>query len=185
MADVLAPVLDAEMARWGVDTLLRRAHFLGQACWESAYFSRLEENLHYTHSAAIAAVWPRLAERADDLVGNPVALANAAYAGANGNGDEASGDGWRYRGRGLFGLTGRGNYLAAGKALGLDLEAGPDQAAEPHNAVLTALWFWKWRGCSELADTKDGYLVTRRINGGVNGVQQREALTNQALTIFT
>jgi putative chitinase len=125
------------------------------------------------------------AARAPDLVGKPQALANAAYAGHLGNGDEASGDGWRFRGRGIFQLTGRANYAAAGAALRADLVANPDLLIQPRYAVDSALWFWKIRGCSDDAMRDDVEAVTRKINGsGMAGLEERRLLTERAKAIF-
>jgi putative chitinase len=185
--DLLAPLAAAFESRLpaaGIDTLLRRAHFLAQVAVESGGFHRLEENLHYS-AGRIAAVWPRLTGRAAALAGNPEALANAAYAGRNGNRDEASADGWRYRGRGLIQLTGRANYLAAGDALGIPLIDYPDTAAEPETAVCIALWFWNARHCNGPADHDDADAVTRLINGpGMAAAAERRALVAKAKTIF-
>lgn len=185
IADQLAGALQTAMPQFGVTDPLVCAHFMGQACWESQYFSRFEENLNYSHATAIAASWPRLAGRAADLVGKPQALANAAYAYRNGNGSENSGDGWTYRGRSIFMLSGRDNYSLAGGALGLPLVGNPDLAAQPQYAALTALWFWKTNRCGvpALIDDCDG--VTRKINGPARaGLSNRLALTEQAKGIF-
>lgn len=184
-AAALAPIIDEEMPKYGVTTLLRRAHFMGQACWESSYFAKFEENLNYTHATAIAAAWPRLASRAADLLGKPQALANAAYANHNGNRDEASGDGWRYRGRGIFDLTGANNYRDCGHALGVDLIADPTWVATPEGAVKSALWFWNSHGCNALADLDNAEHVTVKINGAARaGLTQRTELTQDAKRIF-
>lgn len=168
----LAPLLAAEMPAAGIDTPLRIGHFLAQGCEETWRFSRLEEDLSYS-AARIAAVWPRLKPRAEAMAGNPEAIANAAYAGLNGNGDEASGDGWRFRGRGLLQLTGRFNYGLLGDRIGVDLVADPDCVATPEIAVKTAVAFWTLRDCNEAADADDAGRVTRAINGGVNGLADR------------
>lgn len=181
----IAAVIEASRASFGVGTPLAAAHFMAESCWESGYFARLEEDLLYTHAAVIAGAFPHLAKRADELVGKPEDMANAAYADKDGNGDEASGDGWRFRGRGLFGLTGRANYEAAANALSLDLATNPDLASQPRGAVLTALWFWRMRGCNAPAAADNVEGVTRLINGGTNGLLQRQQLTDQAKGIFT
>lgn len=184
IADQLAAALDTAAPQFGVDTPLPRAHFMGQACWESTGFTRFEENLHYT-TAGIAEEWPRLEARAGELSLSPVNLANAAYAYRNGNGSESSGDGWRYRGRGLFQLTGRNSYDAAARALGVPLLGNPDLAAQPRFAVLTALWYWKANGCTAAAERDDATAVTRIINGkACDGMNERSALTIKAKEIF-
>lgn len=187
---VLAPELAAQLAGAGIDTALRGAHFLAQACIETAGFSRLEENLNYS-ALTIAKTWPRLAPRAHELEHKPEALADAAYADHAGNGDEASGDGWRFRGRGLLQLTGRFNYGLATDALrrdpqwaGLDLVAAPDDVVAPAMAVRVAIAFWNFRHCSEAADEDDGVKVTRLINGGLNALQDRLFCKHRALKLL-
>lgn len=178
-----APVLDERAQSFEITTLLRRAHFIAQLAHESARFTKLTENLDYS-AERIAAVWPRLKGRADELAHNPEALGNAAYANRLGNGNELSGDGWRYRGRGLIQITGKGNYFARGNALELDLVSDPDQAEDPETAALIAMSFWQARGCSGQADRDDVEAVTRIINGGTEGLADRRALTERARTIF-
>lgn len=185
-AYVLASELNISLTLYGAAGLLCRAHFIAQACHETRGFARFDENLNYLHATAIAASWPGLAGRAADLVGKPQALANAAYGGRLGNGDEASGDGWRYRGRGIFQLTGKLNYIAASKAMKADLVGQPDLLLAPRYAVESALWYWRDRGCIEAATRDDCDAVTRIINGpGMEGLSERRLLTDQAKQILT
>ncbi len=185
MAGPIAHALDDNAANFGIDTLDRRACLMAQLAVESGDFNHLEENLNYTHASAIDAVFPHLAPRADSLLRNPPALANAAYAGRDGNGDEASGDGWRFRGRGLIQITGRANYRAAGAGIGIDLVGNPDLARCAGVAAKVALWFWRDRSCSALADTLDVTSITRLINGPrEEALQRRKDLTTRALAIF-
>jgi putative chitinase len=180
----VGPHLEAFAPTYDVTTPLRVAHLMAQLAYESASFTRLEENLNYTSGRRIALVWPRLRSRAQELAGRPEALANAAYAGKLGNGDEASGDGWRFRGRGLIQLTGRDNYRRFGKAALVDLVAEPDLAADPEVAVLLALAFWRLRLCNEAADCDNSCAVTLRINSAMEGLAERRALTTRAKEIF-
>ena len=188
----IALALEAYAPGFGVDTPLRRAHFLGQIAHESAGFTRMSENLNYS-AARITEVWkhrPEIVARAHELEHRPEALGNAVYAGRLGNGDEASGDGFRYRARGPGGLTFRDNYRLAGVALGLEFIGNPNQVAEPEIGVRVALWFWQSqkrhdRTCNDFADLDDVEGVTRIINGGVNGLADRRRLTAEAKTIFT
>lgn len=180
----IALALESEAPGYGIDTLLRRSHFVAQIAHESSGFKRMIESLNYS-AARIAQVFPKLKERAAELAHNPEGLGNAAYTNRLGNGDEASGDGFRYRGRGLIQLTGRDNYRAAGVALGLEMIGNASQAAEPEIAVKVALWFWQTRQCNLPADLDDVEMVTHRINGGINGLAERRALTERAKTIFT
>lgn len=186
----LAPELAAQLAPAGIDTPLRVAHFLAQACVETWNFTRLDENLNY-RAGVIAETFPKLASRAAALEHKPEALANAAYAGENGNGDEASGDGWRYRGRGLFGLTGRFNYEWVGSLLKrnpafarLDPIEEPDLIAAPKLAVASAIAFWSARDLNEAADADDCVRITRAINGGTNGLSDRLVCKHRALKLL-
>jgi putative chitinase len=180
----IALALETLAPAFGVDTLLRRAHFVAQIAHESAGFTRLEESLSYS-AERIRVVFPKLKDRAGELARNPEALANAVYGGRKDLGNTAPGDGWRYRGRGLIQLTGRDNYREMGTALGLELIGNPSQAAEPDIAVRIALRFFETRDCNDLADLDDVEAITKRINGGANGLAERRALTEKAKTIFT
>jgi putative chitinase len=180
----VAPALEQQGPEFEISTLLRRAHLVAQLAHESGGFAGLEESLDYT-PPRIAAVWPRLSQRAAELAHHPEALANAAYAHRLGNGGEESGDGWRYRGRGLIQLTGRDNYAARGEALGIDLVDSPDGASEPGTAVRIALSFWQTRQCNELADLDDIEAITRKINGpALLGLAARRDLAERAKLIF-
>ena len=183
IAVIAAATIEQLAPRYGVHTPLRRAHFIAQVAHESAGFTRLKENLHYS-AKRIAAVWPKLAPRADALEFRPEALANAAYAGRFGNGNEASGDGWKYRGRGLIMLTFLANYRERGASIGVDLVGNPDRAADPGLAAEIALDYWKSKKCNDAADHDDVEKVTRLINGGTHGLEDRRTLTAKAKGIF-
>ena len=181
-----ADALDPALQRYDIRTPERIAAFLAQTGHESGQFNVLQENLRYTSAERLVKVWPRRfpsIDSAQPYVNYPKALANVVYAKRLGNGDIASGDGWRFRGRGIIQLTGRSNYVQAGAALGLDLEARPDVLLEPGPAAMAAAWFWASRGLNALADdrTSDNDLedfteITRRINGGAVGLKERLAL---------
>lgn len=179
------PVLGPALARFAIATPRRIAAFLAQCHVESAGFAQLEENLFYTSPARIAAVWPgrfRSAAEAAPYARNPVLLANRVYAGRLGNGPEESGDGWRYRGRGLKQLTGRANYAEAAAALGRPYLAEPGLVAEPADAALTAAWFFARAGCNALADAGDWDGITRRVNGpAMLAAAERRRRTQEAL----
>jgi len=106
------------------------------------------------------------------------------YEGRRDLGNLAPGDGARFKGRGLLQLTGRANYREAGRALGLELELNPDEAARPIIAGRVAAWYWRDHGCNELADGYQFSAITRRINGGLNGLAQRQAYYLRALEEF-
>jgi len=186
-AGFLAP-LDAAMAEFHIDTPLRQAAFLAQVAQESGQLSRLVESLNYS-DVALLAQWPRhftveTARQYGRVAGHPAnqeMIANLAYADRNGNGDVASGDGWRYRGRGAIQITGKYNYDKCGRALGVDLVAYPELLAEPVQACRSAAWFWARNGLNSLADKKDVAGITRRINGGTTGLNDRLAYYQTAL----
>lgn len=180
-----ADPLRAAMALHDISTEQRRAAFLAHCILESARFTRLEENLFYTTPERIRAVWPsrfRTIDEARPFARNPKALANRAYADRNGNGNEASGDGWRYRGRGLFQLTGRANYLRASRATGRPYIESPDLVADPSDACLTAAWFWAENGGNRMIDSNQFQATTRMINGpAMLHANERLALYQEAI----
>jgi len=181
--------LNAAMKEWGIDTPERMAAFLAQVAHESSELRRLEENLNYS-AARLRAVWPKRFPddaTAQRYANQPERLANYVYAGRMGNGDAASGDGWRFRGRGLIQLTGRSNHAACKTALGLDLVRAPYLLREPLPAARSAGWFWKSRGLNELADTdpeadddEDFVAISSLINGGRAGLADRIAYWRKA-----
>lgn len=164
-AKLFAEPLKAAMALHAIDVPEEAAAFIAQAAFESNKFTRLEENLFYTtEKAARAAFGSRVVPKLGSILRNPQAMANFVYANRNGNGDEASGDGWRYRGRGLFQLTGRANYAAASQALGRDYVTYPELVAQPSDACLTAAWYWH-ENCSRVLVTRGFDATTKAING--------------------
>jgi putative chitinase len=185
--------LNEAMEKFGIDTPSRMAAFLAQVAHESVEMTHLSEGLFYSTADRLCAVWPRrfpTEDAAAPYVKNPEGLANFVYANRGGNGDADSGDGYRYRGRGLFQLTFRENYRMAGEALGLPLEDEPDSVATPKAAVLTAAYYWRQHGLNALADhqpgddDKDFEQITTRINGGLTGLAERKrywALAREAL----
>ncbi len=171
--------------RFQIDTPARLAGFIAQCRVESTDFTRLEEGLFYTTPERVRQIFPRTVPSLADaatLVRNPQKLANRVYAGKNGNGNEASGDGWRYRGRGLKQLTGRGNYAAAEKALGRPYVEQPDLVALPEDACLTAAHFWHSVKANVLADSAQWDAITRAVNGpGMVEATLRRQYSEQAL----
>ncbi len=111
-------------------------------------------------------------------------IANVVYASRMGNGPTESGEGWKFRGRGLKQLTGRDNYTRCGQALGLDLVADPDLLLQPEGAALSAAWFWSVNKCGALADADDFVGLTKRINGGTIGLEDRIRHYNHALHVM-
>jgi putative chitinase len=152
--------------------------FLGQICHESGMLERVEENLNYS-AERLMAVWPKRFPTVGSAVAfarNPEDLANKVYGGRLGNVDP--GDGWRYRGRGLLQVTGRDNYAAVGKVLGLDLLADPGLLAQPEIALRASIAWWE----GNVPDSVMGDIVrvTKRVNGGTIGLQHRQEVTAKA-----
>jgi putative chitinase len=161
------------MAERQIDSAVRIAQFLAHVGHESNSLGSIEENLNYS-AQRLMAVWPRRfpsIEKARFYEHAPERLANFVYGGRFGNGGYESGDGWRYHGRGPFQLTFADNYRAAGKALNLSLIERPELVLEPKVGAKVAAWYWDSRNCNECAD--DVEETTRRINGGLNGLQDR------------
>lgn len=191
--DTWSAALMSAMERFEINSSGRIAAFLSQVAHESGQLTRLVENLNYS-AKRLTQVWPaRFAslDKAQSYANNPEKLANYVYAKRLGNGDAASGDGWRYRGRGLIQLTGRGNYRAAAQGIGLPLEEQPDLLIQPPAAALSAAWFWKSHGLNELADdtnddndNQDFCTITKRINGGTIGMKERIAFWELAKSVL-
>jgi putative chitinase len=181
----LQPLNDA-FEKFQINTPRRQAAFLGQCMVESGKFTHLSENLNYS-AARLVQVWPAKFRGVDPAAygGNPEKLANRVYAGIIGNGDEASGDGYRFRGRGVIQLTGRANYKACGDGIGKDLTAEPDYVATPEGAIMSAAWYFKSRGLNELADNWNLDELTRRVNAAKLGLVERKNYSEQALKALT
>ena len=179
-AGLFAPHLYDAVVKWGV-SVAALPMFLAQLAHESRMFERMVESLNYTKAAQIRRTWPkRFANNsaAVAFVSKPERLANFVYANRLGNGDAASGDGWKYRGRGLIQLTGRAHYAAAEEAIGLPLLDSPELLEEPAHAADAAGWFWKSHGLNRFASNIND--CTRAINGGLNGLPDRMRLYNRA-----
>lgn len=187
----LVPWLLPAMQAQGVDTGVRQAAFLAQVGHESAGLTRWVESLAYS-AQGLANTWPRRFRNATggptalacQLAYQPQAIASQVYAGRNGNGDEASGDGWLYRGRGLLQVTGRANYRRVGEGLGQPFEADPQLLAEPHWACESATWWWAAEGLNALADAGCFDDITRRVNGGLTGQAERQKLWKNACEVL-
>jgi putative chitinase len=180
-AALFLPYLVATMQEFDITTPLRAAAFLAQIAHESAQLSHLVENLNYSAGGLLKTFPKRFTqETANDYARQPERIANRVYGGRGGNGAEASGDGYRYRGRGLIQLTFRDNYRRAGKALGLPIEDQPDTVATPEVGSRTAGFYWKDNGLNTPADAGDLETITRRINGGLAGQQERLAYYERA-----
>ena len=181
--------------QFGITTKQRLCHFIAQLAHESAELCHLEENLNYS-AEGLVRTWPSrfTAEKAKEYARQPEKIANCVYANRMGNGDEASGDGWRYRGRGLIMLTGKTQYLSyenSGLCNG-KLTSHPEWLAKYPGALKSAMWFWKSNGLNEIADRDDGgtagegvcKTISKRVNGGTNGLSQRLYYYRVAKKVF-
>ena len=171
--------LNEGMEQFEINTPNRIAAFIAQVAHESADFRDTEENLNYSWQA-LRATWPREFPTdafAQQYHRQPEPIANIAYAGRHGNGDEASGDGWKYRGRGLIQLTFHDNYQAYSQAIAdPSIMTDPDQVAQPRHAAVSACWFWNKDHLNALADAGDEASfnqISYTINGGWNGKADR------------
>jgi len=179
------PLMDT-FIKYNISTTQRQASFLGQCMHESNNFKTLEENLHYK-AESLMKVWPSrftTLEYAIQYANNPEKIANKVYAGRMGNGDEESGDGWKYHGRGLIQLTGKENYERCGSGLGVDFVGNPNWLLDPKYASLSAGWFWNKAGLNDLADAQEYGQMTKRINGGTLGLDDRIAKITKAKQIL-
>jgi len=178
--------LNETFSRFNITTNNQKAMFIGQCSHESGNFRLLQENLNYK-AATLMKLWPKrfpTLEVANQYAGNARAIANKVYADRMGNRDEASGDGYRFRGKGLVQLTGHSNHFHAGKALGVDFVMQPDLVATPKYAALTAGWFWETHKLNPPADALDYAKVTKIINGGTIGLDDRIKHVQQALAVL-
>ena len=193
LAERWLPHVQNAMARFGIESKNQVAAWLAQTAHESGGYTMLTENLNYK-AATLAACWPNRfavvgADKkpvkdgqgkmtptavANAIAGKPELIANLVYSSRMGNGPAESGEGWKYRGRGLKQLTGKDNYTRCGAALQLDIVANPDLLLEPEGAAMSAAWFWSVNKCGALADANDFTGLTKKINGGTIGLADRE-----------
>jgi putative chitinase len=179
--------LEEVFHRYEINTPERQAAFIGQCAHESMNFTKLEENMNYS-AEGLMKTWPSrfpTLESAKPYHRNPEKIANKVYAGRMGNGLEETGDGWLYHGRGLIQLTGKDNYMLASDALNMDFIHSPDYVLVPKYAALTAGWYWNKRNLNKEADAKDYTGMTKKINGGTIGLNDRIAHIQHAHEVMT
>jgi putative chitinase len=178
--------LNETFSRFNLTSNNQKAMFIGQCSHECGNFRLLEENLNY-RAETLMKLWPKRfpsLEFAKQYEKNPKKIANSVYANRMGNRDEASGDGYRFRGRGALQCTGHSTYFHAGKALGVNFVMQPDLVATPKYAALTAGWFWETHKLNPPSDALDYQKVTRIINGGTIGLDDRIKHVQQALAVL-
>ena len=175
--DVVAALvssLNTLAEKYGLSSPLRLAHFLAQTAHESGGFRLIEENLNYS-ADGLMKIFPKYFKDKDPQAYHrqPEKIANVVYASRMGNGDTASGEGYKFRGRGLIQLTGKNNYSALANDLGVSIDETVAYLATPEGAVESAAWFWNKNGLNALADKDDVTAVTKKINGGTIGLEDR------------
>lgn len=192
LATTGAAALNSAMARYNISaTSQRQAYFVAQVLHETNGFMKMSESFDYAPDRLLL-IWPshftpetaRMYGRIDHVKpANQAMIANIAYANRMGNGSIESGDGWRYRGRGP-GLTGRENYRKCGAALGINIEAVPDQVSLPNLGCAAFAWFWSVHGCNAMADAGDIVRLRVAINGGDIGLQACIDLTDHCMRVL-
>lgn len=177
------------LPEYEINTLPRVAAFISQCGHESANFKVLKENLNY-RAESLRKVFPKyfptdaIAKQYASKPNKQEAIANRVYANRMGNGPESSGDGYRYCGRGLIQLTGHDNYQAFADSIDMDIEDVPDYLGTFEGAVESACWFWDVRNLNQYADSEDIVTLTKRINGGTHGLDDRTDRYNRAIEIL-
>ena len=175
--------LERELPKYGIsESRQRLAHFFAQVLHESGSMRFDMENLNYSAKAlrSVFGKYFKTKQQAEKYARQPEKIANRVYANRMGNGNEASGDGWKFRGRGLIQLTGKKNYRAFAKWIGDDaIMDDPDLVASSY-AVQSAVYYWERNNLNRLADKDDINAVTKKINGGHNGIAHRKDLLNKA-----
>lgn len=198
ISDDLVDPLNETFERFGINTVQRQAAFIGQCGHESGNFRTLQENLNYKTTALRALFGKhRITDEQCEALGrndaisqkaDQNAIADVIYGGDFGRknlGNTEEGDGSKFKGRGFIQLTGRALYTKAGEALGEDFANNPDLVSTPRYAMLTAGWFWSTKGCNELADSGDWAALTKRINGGTIGLEDRIKHINEAVAVLS
>ena len=178
--------LNQTFAKYDINTALRQAAFIGQCQHESANFTKLEEGLNYS-ATRLMAVWPSRfpsLDVANQYANNPEKLANKVYGGRADLGNTEDGDGFKFHGRGIFQLTGRSNVTTCGNALGQPFAEHPELLLEPQWACMSAGWFWNKKNLNSLADNEDWETMTKRINGGLVGLDDRINRIHKAMDIL-
>lgn len=182
--DLFADPINAAMEEFGITTPKRESAFIAQIAHESGQLLRVKENLNYSESGLLS-IFPRYFNdaTAESYARQPQRIASRVYANRLGNGDEASAEGWKYKGRGLIQITGKNNYRACSEALFADPEfllEQPESLEQPDPASRSAGWFWLANGLNELADDLRFRDITKKINGGYNGLAEREIFWQRA-----
>jgi putative chitinase len=187
----LADAFNETFDKFNIFTAPQQASWIGQCGHECGNFKIMEENLNY-RAATLLKLFPRTPKRAWGFTPEEAAayekqprkIANRIYGNRMGNRDEASGDGYRFRGSGFLQLTGHSNFFHAGKALGVDFVMEPELVRTPKYAAQTAGWFWQTQNLNQYADSRDFLTMTKRINGGTIGLEDRIKHITHAIAVL-
>ncbi len=179
--------LNQTFAKFGIDDVKKQAAFLGQCSHECNHFKTLEENLNYRPETLQKLFGHKFKpEEIAIYAHHPEKIANRIYANRMGNRDESSGDGWKFHGRGCIQLTGHDNYWHFGQAVNQNFVTGDTAlVASPMYAALSAGWFWSTHNCNALAEAQDWIGLTKKINGGTIGLDDRIKRTDQAVAVLS
>jgi len=177
--------LNKTCEKFDINTPERVAMFMAQVGHESGGLNHVEENLNY-RAETLSRVFPKYFRENDpeDYAHNPEKIANLVYSNRMGNGDEDSGDGYKFHGRGLIQLTGRSNYESFAEDLSMELDEAVEYLKTPEGAAMSAGWFWNKNNLNHYADNEDVVGATKRINGGTIGLAERKELYEEAKTTF-
>lgn len=173
------------LSKYGVNTNLRLAHFFAQCAHESG-LKPVQENLFYSAKGLMTTFkkyFPTL-ESTVGFVKKPEKIANKVYANRMANGNEASGDGWKYSGKGFIQITGKTNYEALSNYTKVDYVSAPELLLNEADSMISALWYWNTADLNKFADKDDILTITKRINGGTNGLEHRTQLLKDMKKVF-
>jgi putative chitinase len=192
ISPALVGPLNEAFQQWDISTPLEQAAFIAQCGHECRNFTVLEEDLRYKAATLLKLfpltpkrAWGFTPESAAAYAGQPEKIANRIYGWRMGNRAESFGDGWRFRGSGYLQLTGHDNFYHAGKALGVDFVMKPDLVRTPEYAMQTAAWYWNTHNCNSLANAKNWTQLTKVVNGGLIGFEDRVAHTESAIPVLS
>ena len=180
-------IFNSTLPEFAINDKRRVAAFLAQTCHESNYYKTLKENLNYS-AKALGSIWGRrfkkYGKNPEDYHRQPEKIANFVYANRMGNRDEASGDGWAFRGKGAIQCTGRENTTNFAHFMGWPVEKTLSNLLTKEGAVMSAIWYWNKNGLNVYADREDHVTLCKRINGGTIGLEDRIAKYNKFIAIL-
>ena len=181
----LLPNLNVSLNKWEINTNLRVSHFLAQILHESAGFLYIKENLNYSADGLLK-IFPKYftEESAKLYARNPSKIANKIYGNRMGNGNESTGDGYKFCGRTYIQLTGKDNYTLISKDLGVDFVSKPELLETEKYAIEVSCWFWNKNKLNQFADLDDVMTITKKINGSTIGLLDRKQWLTKCKTVF-